>query len=405
MNRLWYGLLLAVSCFTAPLGAFAQSTDIELLAIKDFRNFDSGEVPYYLDIAGDRNVLAINAADPNYRNKFARAEHEFTGADGIYDITINAMGEIDGDGTYRLLINGVVQGVSVNSPVTTDYTIIEHTFQGIALTAPDIIGVESNAVSNDKIPEGDGFAFARGRWKSVTISEHDAGSVNADMSADLGITLSTVDGLTVEGGQAPFIVSVVNNSTTNTATKPMVEFILPDEITFNSSENCIAITTGATCTLSNLAPGDVATVSINADIDADGWLSLNASVEADQADNDRANNTATLAFEAQTQGTFTIAAPVESTEPPSTEQSASNETPASNETENNNSPSGQSNVGNTTNETGATAGQSVDTDTTQATDNGTAASDESDSGATGIHALMLLLVFGVYRKSRSGIIG
>jgi len=392
MNRLWSGLLLAVYCCVAPQGVLAQSANIELQAITDFTNFDSGEVPYYLDIAGDRNVLAINAADPNYRNKFARAEHEFTGADGIYDITINALGEVDGDGTYRLLINGVVQGVSVNMPVTTDYTIIEHTFQGIALTAPDVIGVESNAVSNDKIPEGDGFAFARGRWRSVTLSEHDAGTANADMSADLGMTLSTVDALTTDGGQAPFIVTVVNNSTMSTATKPVVVFVLTDEITFNSSDTCTRSTAAVTCTLPNLAPGEVYTVSFTGEIHTEGWLSISASVGADQADNDRANNTATLSFEAAAQGPVATAPPAEP--PPPTVPPVANSTT------------------NTQGNTGGTAGGSdaIDSPTepsivnsiSPTTNNASANSADGDSGATGVAGIILLLLFSVFRVRQAG---
>lgn len=315
----WRSILLSTTLiFSLPLGAYAQS--IELQAISDFTNLDSGEVPYYLDIAGGRNVLAINAADPAYREKFARAEHEYTGSDGIFDITINALGEIDGDGTYRLIVNGVIQGESVNDPVSHDYVVIEHTFQGIALTTLDTIAVESNAVSNDTIPEGDGFAFARGRWRSVSLDVHDPSEVVVDTSADLGLSLSTIDSIAQPGGQAPFIVSVINNSEVTTATGPVVEFSLPDEITFYNSEDCAATQTGVRCLLPNLAPAEIASVSFIADINASGWLSLSASVSADQPDNERTNNAANLSFESGA-----VASPVDTTETV-TETETENET-------------------------------------------------------------------------------
>lgn len=295
MKRLNSVLLSVALWCILPLSAHAQS--IELMAISDFTNLNSGEVPYYLDIAGDRNALAINAADEAQRNKFARAEHEFKGAEGLYDITINALGEIDGDGTYRLLVNGVVQGVSVNTPVSDDYTVIEHTFQAIALIARDVIAVESNAVSNNTIPEGDGFAFARGRWRSVTLTPQDNSTSIADHSVDLGLTLSTVESLAQDGGQAPFIVSVINHSPTNTSTTPIATFVLPDEIAFSTSDGCISTQSGVSCVLSNLAPGEIANASFTGDINGQGWMSLSASISSDQADNNRSNNTASLSFE------------------------------------------------------------------------------------------------------------
>lgn len=279
-----------------PLSLNAQS--IELQAISDFTNRESGAVPYYLDIAGQRNVLAINAANPDYRNKFARAEHEFTGPAGIYDVTINAMGEIDGDGTYRLLINGIVQGVGVNPPVSVDYTIIEHTFQGIALSPETIIAVESNAVSNDTIPEGDGYAFARGRWRSVVLSVPEAaGTVITDDAIDLALSLSTVEVLAQDGAQMPVIVSVVNQSDSTTATSPVVTFDLPEGVTFANGDVCSATRTGVTCELPEIAPGDVVNTSFTVDISQSGWLSISAAISSDQADTERSNNTATLTFE------------------------------------------------------------------------------------------------------------
>ncbi len=294
MKRWLLNLLTSAILFSAPLAAHAQT--IELQAISDFSNRESGAVPYYLDIAGNRNSLAINAADPNYRNKFARAEHEFIGADGIYDITINALGEIDGDGTYRLLINGIVQGASVNTPVTTDYTIVKHTFKGIALTAPTIIGIESNAVSNNMIPEGDGYAFARGRWQSVTLEAIPL-ETNSGASVDLALSLSTVDELVKQNATAPIVASVVNNSNTTMATAPVVSFALPDTIGFNNSESCTTYRGEVLCALAELAPGEMSNVSFEADINAVGWLSVSASVKSDQVDSDRTNNFALLSFE------------------------------------------------------------------------------------------------------------
>ena len=351
MTRLLSSILAGAVLLATPLSLHAQS--IELQAISDFTNRESGAVPYYLDIAGQRNVLAINAANPDYRNKFARAEHEFTGPAGIYDVTINAMGEIDGDGTYRLLINGIVQGVGVNPPVSVDYTIIEHTFQSIALSPETIIAVESNAVSNDTIPEGDGYAFARGRWRSVVLSVPEgAGTVITDDAIDLALSLSTVEVLAQDGAQIPVIVSVVNQSENTTATSPVVTFDLPDGVTFANGDVCSATRTGVTCEFPEIAPGDVANTSFNVDISQAGWLSISAAISSDQADSERSNNTATLTFESdEADDTVTNNNETNPATNTQAESTANSETGANNSTVGNQSAStnaGQSLAGVTT---------------------------------------------------------
>jgi len=372
MKALKSSLLKVLLACGLSLTAHAQT--IELQAITDFTNLNSGDAPYYLDIAGGRNVLAINAANPSYRDKFARAEHEFKGSDGVYDITINALGEIDGDGTYRLSVNGVIQGVSVNHPVAIDYTVIEHTFQGIALTTLDTIAVESSAVSNNTIPEGDGYAFARGRWRSVSLSTSTADQVVADTSADLGLSLSTVDSLPKQDGNAPFIMTVINNSQTNTATAPIVAMSLPDEMSFESSEACVQTQTGVRCLLPNLAPQEVASVSFVSNINTSGWISLTAAVSADQADNERANNTASLSFESRVADAV-VTAPVTSVTPEPAGQPSNNGA-------NSSSPNTGSNEQN--------AGNSVSLEE----------SDNGSSGATGTVGLLALLLFAAYRAER-----
>jgi len=294
----WHSKLIhAVLLSGVSLGAHAQS--IELQAISDFTNRESGAVPYYIEIAGNRNALAINAANPAFRNQFARAEHEFLGPDGIYDITIHALGEIDGDGTYRLLVNGIVQGESVNTPVAVDYTIIEHEFEGIALSAPVTIAVESMAVSNNQIPEGDGFAFARGRWRAVTLEVPTADEPDNAEAVDLGMALSTLNELAEQGSQIPIIASIINNSQSTTATGAFVEFALPNGVEFHSSESCSAIQQGARCDLPELAPGGIVNTSFQASIETAGWLSVSATLASDQSDSNLQDNVRNVAFQAQ----------------------------------------------------------------------------------------------------------
>ena len=137
-------------------------------ARSDFSTAEPGKIPYYLDKA--RKCLAINAVKVDYRNKFARATTLFTGEEGNYDVTITGLGEIDGECSYRFLANGTVLGTSQNERVEADYGPQEHTFKRVSIPKGATLGVESNAVSNGLIPEGEAFAFARGRWTKLELS-------------------------------------------------------------------------------------------------------------------------------------------------------------------------------------------------------------------------------------------
>jgi len=150
----------------------ASGTSLKTIyvATKDFPETKAGEVPYKLPKQG--KVLSINAANPAYRGKFARAERVFEGAAGIYDVTIVTLTEFDGECTYRLLVNGKVVGSFTNPRVGKegDFKTHRHTWQKIMFSKGAQLAVESNAASNDLIPEGDGYAWARGRWSQLELN-------------------------------------------------------------------------------------------------------------------------------------------------------------------------------------------------------------------------------------------
>ncbi|MGB6221679.1 PKD domain-containing protein [Haloferula sp.] len=132
----------------------------------------------------------------SYRDKFARATTTFTGAAGNYDVIITALGETDGECSFRLLVNGVVIGTKQNARVTSDYGPQLHTFNNVAIPAGATLGVESNDVSNGLIPEGTGFAYARGRWTTLTLTLATSTSTStgipvANAGADKTVTLPT----------------------------------------------------------------------------------------------------------------------------------------------------------------------------------------------------------------------
>lgn len=156
-------------------GGTPPPAGFSFIAVTDFPSITGGAVPYYKDTV--RNALAIDASVVANRDKYAQATATFTGATGTYTPVISAMGETDGECSYRFLKNGIVIGTLQNARVSTDYGIQQHSFPSVTLTAGDVIGVESNAVTNGLIAEGTGTAYARGRWTTLTLSSSTGGPV------------------------------------------------------------------------------------------------------------------------------------------------------------------------------------------------------------------------------------
>ncbi|ADE53448.1 hypothetical protein [Coraliomargarita akajimensis] len=141
------------------------------VAAVDFPIIDKGAVPYTKPKKG--KVLSINAANPAYRDKFARAEMVYQGASGTYDITIVTLTEFDGECTYRLLIDGKPIRSFTNPRVdkSGDFKSHTHTWKAVPIIQGVKLAIESNTASNDLIPEGDGFAWARGRWSELHFAK------------------------------------------------------------------------------------------------------------------------------------------------------------------------------------------------------------------------------------------
>jgi len=268
-------------------------------AITDFTNIDAGEVPYYRH--NGVNALAINAAIENFRDRFARATLEFEQDTGRYDVTITSLGETDGDGEFRFLVNGEVVGSSVNAPADTDYGEQLHTFENISIPQGALIGVESIAVSNGKIPEGDAYAYARGRWTKLTISDVEEVIAVPDPVAnvDLGLELSTDNGTTTAGEEISVGISVVNFSE-DTATNPVVTVTFSEGIGNLASDTCVESDSHSmTCALVELGGSEENSFTITATALTFGDAEITAVVSSDQTDPESDNNSITAAIEIQ----------------------------------------------------------------------------------------------------------
>lgn len=134
---------------------------------KDFEPSQAaGLVPYY--IHEEKSAVAIDAA--KYKDVYAGAVMTFNEEDGDYYLTLVTLGETDGESSYVLLVDGKEVAVFQNESTDIDYSVQQHHVSEIYLRKGQEIEVRFNTHSNDKIPEGAGYAYSRGRWMKLVLS-------------------------------------------------------------------------------------------------------------------------------------------------------------------------------------------------------------------------------------------
>ena len=267
-------------------------------ALIDFTDIEAGEVPYIPHT--QVNALQINAAKEEYREKFARATLEFTEQAGLYDVTITTLGETDGEGEYRLLINGLMVGSVINEPTTVDFSPQLHTFNDIQIPANAVIGVESIAVSNGLIPENGAYAFARGRWTTLALTSDDANSSTPDpvQQTDLAVDVTVVQTIATVGDTLNYDIIVSNQSNDITATNPIVTIALPEGSSNAIHEDCSQVEPLLlTCSLAELGPNSQFTTSVSVTINSEGNNEVSVSISADQPDPSSTNNSSSAVTE------------------------------------------------------------------------------------------------------------
>ena len=87
------------------------------------------------------------------------------------NVILVTLGEIDGESSYRVLLNGNEIGSFTNNETTTDYQENYFNLGSLTLKPGDIITVQAKAVTNGKIPENGGTAYARGRWRGLVFQK------------------------------------------------------------------------------------------------------------------------------------------------------------------------------------------------------------------------------------------
>ncbi len=265
-------------------------------ATTDFPILDAGAAPYYSE-EPNRPSLAINAENVEYRDVFARAEVVYDGNEGIHELTLVALAELDGEADYRVLVNDVVVGEATNPTVSVDYTIVRHTFTNIAIPVGATLAVESLANTNGTIPEGDGTAYARGRWSTLEMLEQDASSETPTPNTiDLSVGISS--NKQSLGFNEDFELELVLSNDINslTATQPIVSVAIPlQTLTIASADQCTQTALGFDCAFPELPAGNSYSMTLSlSSTDQTVAMAVQARSTADQDDREETNNIASI---------------------------------------------------------------------------------------------------------------
>ncbi|TYA69936.1 Ig-like domain-containing protein [Seonamhaeicola marinus] len=165
----------ATITITAGIGNFTDKVNVEVKrdseceiitydSGKDFKQLKvKGFVPSYIDKW--RKVVAVDAS--KYQGEFGASKTVFKGETRRYDITVTSLTETDGESTYKLKIGNSYIGEFQNPESDKDYKKHTFTFKNVLVKKGQKIQIESNTHSNGKVPEGNAYAFSRGRWKSI----------------------------------------------------------------------------------------------------------------------------------------------------------------------------------------------------------------------------------------------
>lgn len=157
---------------------FFNINEYSLILIADKEFSSDGKIPFYYD--RNNEALAIDARVEAYRDIWVSAELKVS--DEIWgkkptderkfnQATLVTLGEVDGESSYRVFLNKELIAQVTNKETSIDYQ--ENYFQlgPLTLKPDDILRVEAKAVTNGKIPENGGTAFARGRWRGIILRE------------------------------------------------------------------------------------------------------------------------------------------------------------------------------------------------------------------------------------------
>jgi hypothetical protein len=174
---------------------------------------------------------------------------------------------------------------------------VRHTFEHIVVPEGATIAVESLANSNGKIPEGDGTAFARGRWTTLELNNDESSTAPED-TIDLSVNASADASRVVVGESYVLTFDVGNAIDSAVATQPILTLTRPRSeigVDSNAPESCSESGNDIICNLSEIPAGGSEQISLTLiALEPSPSALLRVTVSADQTDSDSSNNAITL---------------------------------------------------------------------------------------------------------------
>lgn len=128
--------------------------------------------PSYIDKAN--KAFAINTVKNN-PDGWAAMQYVYTGECKKLVLTLTTLQETDGESYYKVYHNDKllleVQNPRIHGTQIPEYAPHQFFSKKVKLEEGDSIQVHFKPHSNGLVPEGEGFGYARARWRSVSIGK------------------------------------------------------------------------------------------------------------------------------------------------------------------------------------------------------------------------------------------
>lgn len=172
--------LLATNSTPTPTCQTILSKDFDkITGIANYDAANKAAIPNSPANSANVGEVVLGCGGANGKTRPCAAEETYTGPTGDYFIKLSAMGEPDGECNYEVFVNGTKIGEQKTTRIfgtnTPAYTVeqLQINNTAVELKNGDIIRVTFNQTSNDLVPEGNGFATARGRWRGIELCPDD----------------------------------------------------------------------------------------------------------------------------------------------------------------------------------------------------------------------------------------
>jgi len=160
-------------CLVALFIALSVTCSAETFrAVESFQAVtDSDFAPFYREQSSPQSSEHGVAIDTvRHAGRAAAAEMVYPGEPGNFTLHLTAVAEEDGESTYHIVVNGRALEQRRNPAVAEKRVRVEHRWGPHFLKKGDRIRIVFAGATNGKIPERGGTAWARGRWRSLSIT-------------------------------------------------------------------------------------------------------------------------------------------------------------------------------------------------------------------------------------------